>query len=233
MILKIDDLSVYYGKSQILREVSLGVQDKQVIALLGRNGVGKTTLVRSIMGMTPARQGQITFKGEDITKLKPTSIARKGIGLVPQGRFIFPSLTVYENLMVTYRKGRDSNEWTPERVFDFFPRLRQRYNNRGKELSGGEQQMLAIGRALVTNPHLLLMDEPSEGLAPIIVREVGKLLKTVREQGYPIFLVEQNLRFAFDYADVVYIMSKGEIVYRGLPEELVRNEDVKRMYLSV
>jgi branched-chain amino acid transport system ATP-binding protein len=233
MILEINGLHVYYGDSHILHGISLGVEENQVIALLGRNGVGKTTLVRSIMGLTPARRGQIRFSGEDISRLQPNQIARKGIGLVPQGRFIFPSLSVYENLMVTHRGDGGDKGWDIERVLDFFPRLRQRIKNRGKDLSGGEQQMLAIGRALVTNPRFLLMDEPSEGLAPLVVREIGRLVRACKEAGYPIFLVEQNLRFAFEYADVVYVMSKGTIVYRGLPAELRDNEEVKKAYLSV
>ena len=232
MILDVNGVHTYYGDSHVLHGATIGVEDKQVVALLGRNGVGKTTLVRSIMGIAPARAGQVRFRDEDITHLPPHSIARKGIGLVPQGRFVFPSLTVYENLMVAQR-GEQGGGWTIEKVFDFFPRLKQRTKNRASQLSGGEQQMLAIGRALVTNPRLLVMDEPTEGLAPIIVREVGGLLQTIKEQGYPIFLVEQNLEFAFDFADYIFIMSKGTIVYKGLPEEIRDDEAIKRQYLGV
>jgi branched-chain amino acid transport system ATP-binding protein len=234
MILEIDNVHTYYGDSHVLHGVSVGVNGGEVVALLGRNGVGKTTLARSIMGLTPARRGQITFRNEEIARLQPTQIARRGIGLVPQGRFVFPSLTVYENLMVASRgDGEHGKGWNIERVLDVFPPLRQRINNRGSALSGGEQQMLAIGRALVTNPSLLVMDEPSEGLAPLMVREVGKLVQTLKEQGYPIFLIEQNLAFALEHADVVYVMSKGTIVFRGAPAELERNDAVTAQYLGI
>lgn len=233
MILDIQNLHVFYGDSHILQGVSLGIMNNQVVALLGRNGVGKTTLTRSIMGITRVKKGWVKFQGEDITNLPSDTIARKGVGFVPQGRFVFPSLTVYENLMVTFRRNSIDDKWDIEQVFDYFPQLRTRVNNRGNELSGGEQQMLAIARALVTNPHLLIMDEPTEGLAPVMVKEVGRLLHIIKEQGYPIFLVEQNTEFALHHADVVYIMSKGNIVYKDLPDNLRCNEEIKREYLSV
>jgi branched-chain amino acid transport system ATP-binding protein len=233
VILDISDLHVYYGEGHVLQGVSLKVEDNELVALLGRNGVGKSTLVRSVMGITAVRKGHVMFKGEDITNLPSHVIARKHIGYVPQGRFVCPSLTVYENLAVTSRGNGREDKWDIGRVLDVFPRLRERLNNRGSQLSGGEQQMLAIARALVTNPHFLIMDEPTEGLAPAMVREVGKLLETIKQKGYPIFLVEQNTQFAAQHADVVYVMSKGVVVYRGSPDDLKCNEEIKREYLSV
>ncbi|MEW5783954.1 MAG: ABC transporter ATP-binding protein [Bacillota bacterium] len=235
MILEVNNVHTYYGESHILQDVNLKVEEKQVIALLGRNGVGKTTLVRSIMGLTPPKSGSIVFRGAEITKLASHLIAQKGLGLVPQGRMVFPSLSVLENLQVAYRRGggADGKEWNVDTAFEVFPRLKQRINNRGNELSGGEQQMLAIARALVTNPYMLIMDEPTEGLAPVLVNEVKSLLQMIKKRGYPIFLVEQKLGFALDVADKVYIMSKGTVVYDGLPEELDKDEAMKREHLGI
>lgn len=233
MMLDIDNLHVYYGDSHVLHGTSLEVDSGQVVALLGRNGMGKTTLVKSVMGLLKARMGQIKFDGDDITGLPPEVIARKGIGLVPQGRFIFPSLSVYENLMVVARNQQSKDSWNVDRVFEEFPKLRERAGNRGNQLSGGEQQMLAIGRALVTNPRFLIMDEPTEGLAPTIVQEVGALVRSIKQRGYTILLVEQNLKFALDHADMVCIMAKGQIVFNGSSQELRENEILKKEHLGV
>ncbi len=231
-MLEVQEIHTYYGESYILQGVSLTVGERQVVAVLGRNGVGKTTLIRSIVGFTPPRRGRILFKGEDITHLPAHQIARHGVGLVPQGRRIFPSLNVRENLTITERKGNAAG-WGFDKVLDLFPRLRERLQHRGNKLSGGEQQMLACGRALVGNPEILLMDEPSEGLAPLLVRELGRILQQLKAGGASILLVEQNLAFALRIADYVYLMSKGKIVYESRPEDLLRNEEVKARYLGV
>jgi len=231
-LLEVEDIHTYYGDSYVLQGLSLHVEPGQVVAVLGRNGVGKTTLIRSIMGFTPARRGAVRFKGMEITHLPPYQIARMGIGLVPQGRRIFPSLDVRQHLTVAARPG-DGSGWTPERVLGLFPALLERLRHRGKALSGGEQQMLASGRALVSNPDLLLMDEPSEGLAPLIMRGLGRTLGKLKADGHSILLVEQNLAFALTLADHVHVLSKGKIVYVSSPEELRRNEAVKSRYLGV
>lgn len=229
-MLRIEDLHTYYGDSYILQGVTLGLQAGQVVALLGRNGVGKTTLVRSIIGLTPARRGKILFKDIDITHLQTYRIARLGIGLVPQGRRIFRSLTVREHLEVT---ARGKGQWNFGRVLELFPNLVARLNSLGNKLSGGEQQMLAAGRALVGNPALLLMDEPTEGLAPLMVRELGSAIQSLKSAGTSILLVEQQLGFAMRHADVVYIMSKGRIVHCCTPAELADDAGTKARYLGI
>jgi branched-chain amino acid transport system ATP-binding protein len=221
----------YYGESHILHGVSLTIDLGEVVALLGRNGAGKTTTIRSIVGLTPAREGTIAFEGREVTHLAPHRIARLGIGLVPQGRHIFPDLTVRENLRLGERPRPDG--WTLQRVYEYFPRLRERTRNRGDQLSGGEQQMLAIGRALMTNPTLLLMDEPSEGLSPLLVREIGRIVGELKRARLSILLVEQNLPFALSLADRVYVMNKGHIVFEGSAEALAANDAVKQQYLGV
>jgi branched-chain amino acid transport system ATP-binding protein len=231
-LLQIEDVHTYYGKSHILQGISLEVEAGRVVALLGRNGVGKTTLIRSIFGLTPPHEGMIRFKGRSIVGLPPHRISRTGIRLIPQGRRIFPSLTVDENLRVALRS-REGTGWTIERVLATFPRLRERIRTRAGKLSGGEQQMLACGRALVGNPELLLMDEPTEGLAPLMVAELGRVIEQLKEEGLSIFLVEQNLPFALELSDHVYVMSKGRIVYDASPEELSNNAEVKARYLGV
>jgi branched-chain amino acid transport system ATP-binding protein len=230
MMLSVEDIHTYYGDSYILQGVSLEMKAGEVLAVLGRNGVGKTTLVRSIIGLTPPRRGRITFKGTDITRLPAYRIARMGIGLVPQGRRIFQSLSVRENLEVTAR-GRGG--WSQQKVLDLFPNLASRLRQSGGKLSGGEQQMLAAGRALVTNPDLLLLDEPSEGLAPLIVRELGRVIETLKQAGTAVLLIEQQLRFAIRHADRVYLMSKGRIVHHGKPAELAADAELRARYLGV
>ena len=232
--LSIQNIDTYYGHSHVLHGVSLDVPQSKVVALLGRNGVGKTTTLRSIMGLTPAKSGAILFNDEDIAHTQPYIISRKGMGYVPQGRRLFNSLTVKEHLEVYHRLGPDGTDvWTPERTLEFFPRLKERYTSTGAELSGGERQMLAIARALVTNPRMIVLDEPTEGLAPLVVAEVGYLINKVKEEGLTILLTEQKLKFALDLADEVYLMSKGKIVWHSLPEELENNEEIKKMYLGV
>jgi branched-chain amino acid transport system ATP-binding protein len=231
-MLEVDDIHTNYGESYVLQGVSLRVARGEVVAVLGRNGVGKTTLIRSIVGFTPPRRGRIVLKGEEITRLPAHEIARRGVGLVPQGRRIFPSLAVGEHLQIGERTGNGSG-WSVARVLDLFPRLRERLTNRGNKLSGGEQQMLACGRALVGNPDILLMDEPSEGLAPILVRELGRMLAGLKAGGASILLIEQNLAFALRIADRVYLMSKGRIVHECRPDELRSDEEAKARYLGV
>jgi branched-chain amino acid transport system ATP-binding protein len=229
-MLSIRDVHTYYGDSYILQGVSLDVKAGQVVALLGRNGVGKTTLVRSIIGLTPPKRGAIRFKDVDITRMPAYRIARLGIGLVPQGRHVFRSLTVKEHLQVTAR-GRGAFDF--DKVVSLFPNLQSRLRSLAGKLSGGEQQMLAAGRALVGNPALLLMDEPTEGLAPMIVRELGRTIESLKRAGTAILLVEQQLHFALRYADVVFIMSKGRIVHQCAPQELAADAEIKTRYLGV
>ncbi len=232
-MLELVDVHTYYGDSYILQGISLEVKDRSVVSLLGRNGMGKTTTIRTIVGFTPPRTGKIQLNGENISGLEPYKIAKKGIGLVPQGRMIFPSLSVEENLTIGARGGGKKDAWTLDRVYTLFPILKQRARYRGTSLSGGEQQMLTIARALMTNPKLLLMDEPSEGLAPIIVREIGEIIKQLKESGFSILLVEQNVPMALRLSDYVYVISKGVIEYQSKPEELKSNEAVMKKFLGV
>jgi branched-chain amino acid transport system ATP-binding protein len=229
-VLELADVHTYYGASHVLQGVSLTVEQAQVVAILGRNGAGKTTLVRTTIGFTPARRGRVRFKDDDSTRWPPYRAVEHGMALVPQGRRVFPSLTVIENLEVARR---DGGRWTLARVLELFPRLRERGRNRANKLSGGEQQMLAIGRALMTNPDLLLMDEPTEGLAPLIVREVGRVIADLKREGLSILLVEQNLPLALSVADTVHVLSRGQIVHTSTPQGLMANEDVKSRYLGV
>jgi len=230
-MLELLDIHTYYGESYVLRGVSMTVQEGAVVALLGRNGMGKTTIIRSIIGFTPPRKGRIQFKKKEITKLKPYHIAKLGIGLVPQGRNIFPSLSVKENLTMAARKGGRNGDWSLDRVYSQFPILEKRAKLKGNLLSGGEQQMLAIGRALMTNPELLLMDEPSEGLAPLMVHDIGFIIVRLKNRGLSILLVEQNLPMGLGVSDHVLLISKGQIVYESSPAELRENEEVKVKYL--
>lgn len=233
-MLKVRDIHTYIAESHILQGVSLEIPQGKLVALLGRNGMGKTTLISSIIGFRSVRTGSILLEGREIGNLPAHRIVRMGIGLVPQGRRIFSSLTVKENLDVPYRcPPCGGNVFTTERAFQIFPNLMARKDHRGGNLSGGEQQMLATGRGLVSRPKLLLMDEPSEGLAPLLVRKLGEDISRFKEQGLTIFLVEQKLSLALEVADYVYIMSKGKIVFSGRPEELAGNEEVKRRHLGI
>ena len=229
-MLAVMDIHTYYGESHVLHGVSLDVAPGEVVAILGRNGMGKTTLIRSVVGFSPPRRGRVSFKGTDVTGWAPFRRVERGMALVPQGRRVFASLSVRENLDVA-RGGR--GRWRLADVFALFPRLAERAQNRANKLSGGEQQMLAIGRALMSNPALLLMDEPTEGLAPLLVREVGRVIAELKRAGLSILLVEQNLPMAASVADRVHVLNRGQIVYSGRPAELLADEDVKSRYLGV
>jgi len=232
-MLELKDIHTYYGDSYILQGVSLKVNEGSVVALLGRNGMGKTTTIRSIIGLAPPRRGEIIFKGKNVAELPPYAIARRGIGLVPQGREIFPSLSVRQNLTMAARsKGADKG-WTLDNIYTRFPILKERAETRGTLLSGGEQQMLCIARALMTNPDSLLLDEPSEGLAPIIVQEVGRIIGEIKKSGLSILLVEQNVSMALALADYAYIISKGQIVYESAPDILKANEEIRLEFLGI
>ena len=231
-MLELRDVHAYYGDSHVLHGVSLRVEKGEVACLLGRNGAGKTTTVLAIMGYLAPRPGTIEYDGKSVGGLPPHRMARLGFGFVPQERGIFPSLTVEENLTVSARHGTDGR-WTLDRAYELFPRLRERKRNLGFQLSGGEQQMLAIARALMLNPSLVLLDEPSEGLAPLIVEEIVTVLRSLKQQGLAILLVEQNLRVALDLGDRHYVMSKGEVRFTGTSAELEHNEPVLSEYLSV
>ena len=229
MILQVEDIHTYYGQSHVLHGVSMAVDEGQIVAVVGRNGMGKTTLVRSIAGLTPPSRGAVIFRSRPVHGLPPHAIARMGMGLVPQGRHVFPSLTVEENLTVA---ARGAGRWTLDAVYGLFGRLAERRRHHGNELSGGEQQMLSIGRALMTNPRCLLMDEPSEGLAPLLVEQVGQVLVELR-RGLSVVIVEQNLPLALRVADAVYVLSKGEVVFRGSPAALRQEPQVMARYLAL
>jgi branched-chain amino acid transport system ATP-binding protein len=232
-LLEVRAIHTYYGESHVLHGVDLSVVEGQVVALLGRNGVGKTTTVRSIVGFTPPRRGDIKFKGKEIAGRSAQRIARMGISLVPQGRRVFGSLTVREHLKIFATNG-ESSGWDLDRVVSIFPRLGERLKQRAGALSGGEQQMLAIGRALITNPDLLVIDEITEGLSPVLVEATGNVIRDLKEtEQRTILLVEQNLPIALSLADYVYVMNKGAIVFEGLPEELEKSENVHSLYLGV
>ena len=228
-MLDVEAIHTYYGDSHVLHGVSLRVGAGEAVALLGRNGAGKTTAIRSIVGFTPPRAGRVLLDGRPIQGWPAHRIARSGLALVPQGRRIFSPLSVRENLLL----GARAPGFTLERVFALFPRLREREQQPGGTLSGGEQQMLAIGRALLTNGRLILLDEPSEGLSPLIVREIGRILLALKAERLSLLLVEQNYHLALRVADRVYVMNKGQIVYEGTPAALEADEEVKRRYLGV
>ena len=238
-MLEVRDIHSYYGLAHVLQGVSLAVPAKTVIALLGRNGMGKTTLIRSIMGLSPpmVRSGSVVFRGEELRGKAANAIARKGLGLVPQGRRLFPSLTVQEHLTMVRRPpsgdGAGRVCWDLPQIYELFPRLAERKNHRGGQLSGGERQMLAIARALMTNPDLLLMDEPSEGLAPLLVQRLREELTELKTSGLSILLVEQNVRLALAVADHVHIIERGRIVYQGRPAELQAERAIMQKYLGV
>jgi branched-chain amino acid transport system ATP-binding protein len=230
-MLDVQDIHTYYGDSHVLQGLSLTITAGQVVGVLGRNGMGKTTLVRSIIGFTPPRRGRVVFKERDITGWISNRIVALGLGLVPQGRRVFPSLSVLENLRVAVRERE--RRWTVDGVMELFPRLRERAETRAGKLSGGEQQMLAIARALVTNPELLLMDEPTEGLAPLLVQEVGRVIERLKAEGLAILLVEQNLPLALRLADHVHVLSRGRIVHSGPPAALDADHEAKSRYLGL
>jgi branched-chain amino acid transport system ATP-binding protein len=231
-ILEVEDIHTYYGDAYVLQGLSLRLEQGQILGLLGRNGVGKTTLVNSIVGFNPPRRGRIVFKGADITRIASFETIRSGMGLVPQGRRVFPTLSVEENLLVAERSP-DRHGWNLTRVYELFPRLQERRDQRAKTLSGGEQQMLAIGRGMMTNPDCLIMDEPSEGLAPIIIQGLWDAIGRLKAEGLSILLVEQNASLALKLVDYVHVMSKGQVVYSARPEELRANDEIKSSYLGI
>jgi len=231
-VLVVEDLYTAYGLSQVLFGVSLSVGAGECVCLLGRNGVGKTTTMRSIMGLTAPRQGRIAWKGQDITGRAPYQVANLGIGFVPEDRRIFAELTVWENLDVASRRRRNDG-WTLERVYDLFPKLRELRDRQGGFLSGGEQQMLTIARTLMGNPDLLLLDEPSEGLAPLVVEHMTEQIGRLKREGLTILLAEQNVEFSLDLADRVYVLEKGRIRYEGSAREFREDESIRHQYLAL
>jgi branched-chain amino acid transport system ATP-binding protein len=235
MILEVKDMYTSYGLSQILFGVSLEVHEGECVCLLGRNGVGKTTTLRSIMGLTPPRQGTVLYKGQEITGRPAFRVAKMGIGFVPEDRRIFPDLTVQENLEVARKSpaSRHATEWTVERVYELFPVLARLNDRKGGYLSGGEQQMLTIGRTLMGNPDLLLLDEPSEGLAPLVVRDLEMQIQRLKDEGITILLCEQNAKFATGLSDRAYILEKGHVRFAGTIKALQENAEVRRQYLAL
>jgi len=234
MMLQVEKIDTFYGSSQILFKVSLEVSAGEVVALLGRNGAGKTTTLRCIMGLTPPKRGSITYKGDDISGTSTYKIAKMGIGYVPENRIIFPDLSVLDNLNLASKTSPGGeNGWGVKRVFELFPVLKSRAHQHGGTLSGGEQQMLTIARTLMGNPDLILVDEPTEGLAPLLVKEVRKLILAIAETGTTILLSEQNIKFSLKSSKRVYIIEKGEIQYEGTVESLRENEPVMKKYLAI
>ena len=232
-LLRVQDLYTAYGLSQVLFGVSLQIAGGECVCLLGRNGVGKTTTMRSIIGLTPPRRGRVVWKGRDVAGRAPYQIARPGIGFIPEDRRIFADLTVWENLDVASRGGRNGGGWTVERVFDLFPKLRELMNRQGGFLSGGEQQMLTIARTLMGNPELLLHDEPSEGLAPLVVEHLKEQIARLKTDGLTILLAEQNIAFSLDLADRVYVLEKGHIRFDGPARDFRDNDAVRQQYLAL
>jgi branched-chain amino acid transport system ATP-binding protein len=233
-LLELDRVNTYYGRSHILFDVSLSVAKGEVVALLGRNGAGKSTTFRSVIGLTAPQSGEVRFKGEKVNGLRAFRICRKGIGFVPEDRRCFPDLTVRENLEVAARREKQAeNPWTVDRVYALFPRLQERERNLGSQLSGGEQQMLTIARTLMTNPELLLLDEPSEGLAPLVVALLAEMILQVRKEGVTVLLAEQNLHFCAKVADRGYVIDKGSVKYEGAMKDLLADDEVKGKYLAV
>jgi len=236
-MLEVREINTYYGKSHVLFDISFWLDRGEMVGLLGRNGVGKTTTLRTIMGLTPAASGSIRYKGVEMGSKKPHQIALSGIGFVPEERWIFPNLTVHQNLIMGIKPGQYGKEsregWTIDRCYGYFPILKERYNSKGGHLSGGEMQMLAIARTLMGNPQLILVDEPTEGLAPIIVEVVGKVIKQINTSGTTVLLVEQKLQLVMGLVQRIYIMSKGMIQWEGTPEVLRGNEEIRKKYLEV
>lgn len=233
-MLELNRINAFYGRAHILHDLSLSVSDGEVVALLGRNGAGKSTTMKSIMRLVAAESGKITYAGQDITAMPPHRIAKLGVGYVPEERRIFTDLTILENLEVGRQPPREgAPEWTPEKLFELFPNLQERRKNLGGAMSGGEQQMLTIARTLMGNPKFVLLDEPSEGLAPVIVEQVAFTIRELKKLGLTILLSEQNLHFAKLVADRAYIIERGAVQYDGTIEELENNEEVRKAYLSV
>jgi branched-chain amino acid transport system ATP-binding protein len=227
-------INTFYGRSHILFDVSLSIEKGEVVSLIGRNGAGKSTTFRSIIGLTPPQTGEIVFKGERISGMRAFRICRKGIGFVPEDRRCFPDLTVRENLEVATRREKEmSTPWSIARIYSLFPRLKEREKNLGSQLSGGEQQMLTIARTLMTNPEVLLLDEPSEGLAPLIVSMLADMILRIRKEGVTVLLAEQNLHFCAKVADRGYVIDKGAVKYEGTMSDLLSDEEVKEKYLAV
>ena len=234
-MLEIKELNTYYEESHILQGVSLNVDHGEIVCLLGRNGVGKSTTLKSIIGLVEPRSGEVFFKGRNIAGMPPYTIAKLGVGYVPEERRIFPTLTVRENLLMGTKPGqkRNGDGWTVEKVYKYFPALHARDKQKGGHLSGGEQQMLTIARTLVGNPGVLLIDEPTEGLAPLIIETVEQVIMEIHRQGIPILLVEQNMRVALRLAERIYVISKGKIVFQGTCQELQDAHEVREKYLEV
>ena len=232
-MLEVEEIHTYYGLSHILFGVSLKVEEKTLVCLLGRNGAGKTTTMRTIIGLNPPKQGAVRFRGEDVTGLDPHLLTRRGVSYVPDDRRIFGDLTVGENLEIAIRKPRKGEGWGKEKVYEIFPALPKIESRKGGCLSGGEQKMLAVARALMGNPELLLLDEPTEGLAPALVRSLEEQIKKLRENGLTVLLAEQNVKSALRLSDRGYIIDNGQIRYRGSIEELRANEEVRKKYLLV
>ena len=228
-MLAIEHIDTFYGLSHILFDLSLRIDEGQVVCLLGRNGAGKTTTLKSVMGLTPPKNGTIRFKGEDVTGRQPYQMSRKGVGYVPDDRRIFADLTVAENLEIAARKASSGKDWDQQRVFELFPALGEIPQRKGGLLSGGEQKMLAIARALMTNPDFLLLDEPTEGLAPVMVNTLQKTIRTLKQAGFTVLLAEQNVRFTLELSDYGYIIDDGRIRYEGTVEQLTGNEEVRRL----
>ncbi len=234
MLLQVQDIHTYYGLSHILFGVSLEMQEGECVSLVGRNGAGKTTTFRSIMGLTPPKSGTVRFKGQEIQGRPAYWIAQHGIGFVPEERAIFPDLTVWENLDVARKPGTNGQfQWTVESVYEFFPRLAERRNQLGGTLSGGEQQMLTIARTLMGNPDLLLLDEPSEGLAPLIVDAIGELIQQLKKERMTILLSEQNIHFALELSERAYVIDDGHIQFSGAVDELQNQPEIVQKYLAV
>jgi branched-chain amino acid transport system ATP-binding protein len=233
-ILRVEDIDVFYGASQILFGVSFGVEKGQSLALLGRNGAGKSTTMKAIIGIAPTKRGTVSVRGTAVQKFTPDRIAREGVGFVPEDRQIFPEHSVEDNLKIAIKPGVGGRvDWTLEKIYDVFPILASMKGRMGGRLSGGEQQMLTIARTLMGNPDVVLLDEPSEGLAPIIVEKIGELIQRLRDMGTTLIVAEQNMHFCLDIASHVAVIDKGHIVYRGSIDELRANDDVKKRYLAV
>ncbi|MDP4126069.1 MAG: ABC transporter ATP-binding protein [Bacillota bacterium] len=232
-MLRLNEVHAHYGESHILHGVSMKVEKGSVVALLGRNGMGKTTTIHAIIGFNPPTKGEILFNGTNINGFPPNKISRMGMALVPQGRRIFRSLTVKENLILGFRNNKIKDNHNLERIYELFPVLQERAKQLGRNLSGGEQQMLAIARALMTEPEMILMDEPFEGLAPTIIKDIGLKIEELKNSGLSILLVEQNIHFAAKIADYLYIMNKGEIVYGGTPEQFHSEEDQWKRFIEI